>query len=141
MQWFAELASIAPFIMIIFVVWFGTQLRRSQDRHRADTHKELISKLSSAQEVNDFLKTDAGKQLIAPSQQSRSPSRRAGTGVLIIVVGLGIFAASNFMHYAEAHEGLMSAGVIASFAGIGFLLSAVISRHLSQKWGESDEKR
>ena len=135
-----DLVPFAPFVMIIFVVWFGTIKRRAQDRNRTEVQKDLLTKFSSAQELTEFMKTDGGKLLMPEPERSRTPASRAGTGVFIIVVGLALLASSMLMPVAEAHNGLQVAGLLAMGAGIGFLISALVTHKLTQKWGEEESR-
>ena len=137
-NWTADLVPIAPFVMIVFVVWFASLVRRAQERHRADLQKDLLTKFTSAQEVSDFMKTDAGKLLMPAPTRSRTPASRAGTGIFIVVVGLALLASSMLMPEAEVHNGLQVAGLLAIGAGIGFLISAVVTQKLSRKWREEE---
>ena len=130
-----DFVPLAPFIMIIFVVWFGTIKRRAQDRNRTELQKDLLTKFSSAQELTEFMKTDGWDKLLMPApERIRTPASRAGTGVFIIVVGLALLASSMLMPQAEAHNGLQVAGLLAMGAGIGFLISAFVTHKLSRKW-------
>jgi predicted phage tail protein len=131
-----DFVPLAPFIMTIFVVWFVTIRRRAQDRNRTELQKDLLTKFSSAQELTEFMKTDGGKLLMPAPERSRTPASRAGTGVFIVVLGLALLASSMLMPKAEAHSGLQVAGLLAIGAGIGFLISAVVTQKLSRKWGE-----
>jgi hypothetical protein len=135
-----DLVPFAPFVMIIFVVWFGTIKRRAQDRNRTEVQKDLLTKFSSAQELTEFMKTDGGKLLMPEPERSRTPASRAGTGVFIIVVGLALLASSMLMPQAETHSGLQVAGLLAIGAGIGFLISAFVTHKLTQKWGEEESR-
>jgi len=140
MDWTLNLVPLAPFVVIIFVVWFTTLTRRARDRHRADMQKDLLTKFSSAQELNEFLKTDGGKLLMPAPERARTPANRAGTGVFVVIVGLGLLASSMFMPEPEAHNGLQVAGLLAIAAGIGFLISAVVTQKLTRKWGEEENQ-
>jgi predicted phage tail protein len=131
-----DFVPFAPFVMVIFVVWFVTIRRRAQDRNRTELQKDLLTKFSSAQELTEFLKSDGGKLLMPAPERTRTPASRAGTGVFIVIVGLALLASSMFMPQAEAHDGLKVAGLLAMGAGIGFLISAVVTQKLSRKWGE-----
>jgi len=135
-----DLVPFAPFVMIIFLVWFGTIKRRAQDRNRTEVQKDLLTKFSSAQELTEFMKTDGGKLLMPEPERSRTPASRAGTGVFIIVVGLALLASSMLMPQAETHSGLQVAGLLAIGAGIGFLISAFVTHKLTQKWGEEESR-
>ena len=66
------LIPLAPFIMIIFVIWFGSQVKKTQARHRAEMQKDMLAKFSSGQELAEFLKTDGGK-LFMPEPARNQP--------------------------------------------------------------------
>jgi Domain of unknown function (DUF6249) len=139
MGWVADaLVPISPFVMIIFVYWFISLVHRAKERHRAELQKDLMAKFTSAQEISEFMKTDAGKLLLPTPDRKRTPAARAGTGTFVIIVGLGLFAASLFSAEVEVHSGLRIAGLLAIAAGIGFLISAIVTQKLSQKWGEEE---
>jgi uncharacterized membrane protein len=140
MNWTDSLISISPFIMIIFVVWFVSLVRRAQERHRAELQKDLMAKFTSAQEVSEFMKTEAGKLLMPTPERRRTSASRAGTGTFIVVVGFALLASSMLMPEAEVHNGLQVAGLLAIGAGIGFLISAVVTQKLSRKWGEEESR-
>src|SRR5882757_6308251 len=90
---------IAPFAFVGFIVW--TALRKRQERleQRAQVQKEIIGKFSSAAEMQEFLKTDAGMSFfkdLDPDRirQSRNIREKAiariGLGIVLIVVGAGL---------------------------------------------------
>jgi hypothetical protein len=134
----AGFIPFAPFIMIIFVVWFATIQRRAQDRNRTELQKDLLTKFSSAQELTEFMKTDGGKLLMPPPERPRTAASRAGTGVFIIVVSIALLASSMLMPQPEAHSGLQVAGLLALGAGVGFLISAFVTQKLSRKWSQDE---
>jgi len=140
MDWTLNLVPLAPFVVIIFVVWFATLTRRAQDRHRAEMQKDLLTKFTSAQELTEFIKTDGGKLLMPAPAKPSTPASRAGTGTFIVIVGFGLLAASMFMPDPDAHGGLQVAGMLAIAAGIGFLISAFVTQKLNRKWGEEDKQ-
>jgi hypothetical protein len=130
------LVPISPFVMIIFVYWFISLVQRAKERHRAELQKDLLAKFTSGQEVSEFMKTDAGKLLLPAPERRRTPASKAGKGVFIFIVGLGLLAASMLAPEAGVHSGLKIGGMLAIAAGIGFVISAVVAHKLSQKWGE-----
>jgi len=136
----ADLIPFAPFVMIIFVVWFGTTKRRAQDRNRTELQKDLLTKFSSAQELTEFMKTDGGKLLMPAPEKIRTPASRVGTGIFIVVIGLALLASSMLIPEVESHNGFQVAGLLAIGAGIGFLISAFVTHKLSRKWGEEESR-
>ena len=134
-MWSGILIPLAPFIMIIFAIWFGSRTKQAQAKHRAEMQKDLLTKFSSAQELSDFLKTDGGKLLMPEPVRERTPARRAGAGILVMVIGVGLMAASA-THPPDVEFGntLLVAGVIVIAAGIGLLISAFVTQRLARKW-------
>lgn len=139
-HWTSNLVPLAPFIMIIFVVWFGMNAKRAQNKNRTELQKEMLSKFSSAQELADFMKTDAGKLFMPEPERKHTPARRAGLGIFILVVGIGLYLSSMATHDEHNAGGAAMGGFIVIAAGIGMLLSAFISRKLAAKWESDNEK-
>src|SRR2546425_11767853 len=80
------LIPLAPFVMIIAVVWLGLREKMAQSRLRADLQKEVVAKFSSGQELAEFLNSESGKWFM----QDKSFSRWAGKGraITLVVVGM-----------------------------------------------------
>jgi len=140
-MWTGILVPLAPFIMIIFVIWFGSQVKKTQARHRAEMQKDLLTKFSSGQELAEFLKTDGGKLFMPEPARTRSPAHRAGAGILVLVIGVGLIAAST-THPPDVEFGnmLRVAGYIVIAAGVGLLISAFVTQRLARKWSVEDQK-
>jgi len=140
MEWFSNLIPLAPFIMIVMIVWFGTRSRQAEYQRRAEMQKELLTKFSSAQELAEFMKTDGGKLFMPEPQKVRSPANRVGVACLVLIVGIGLLVARVFATMdRDAQQGISIGGVIVIAAGIGLLISGLVSHHLSRKW-ESETK-
>jgi hypothetical protein len=138
MNWTANLVPIAPFVMIVFIVWFVSLRLRAENRNRTELQKELLTKFSSAQELAEFLKTDGGKLLMPAPERRRTAANTAGTGVLVLVVGFGLLAGSWFSSQADIADDIRIGALLAIAAGIGLLISAVVTQKLSQKWNGQD---
>ena len=141
MQWTQNLIPLAPFAMIIAIVGFGTFAKRARDRHRAELQKELLAKFSSAQELTEFMKTDAGKLLMPEPARARTPAHRAGAGILVTIIGSGILFASHFAARGDdSGPNMKVAGMIVIAAGIGLLISAIFTHLIARKWGEQNQQ-
>ena len=138
MDWTESLIPISPFIMIIFVVWFASMIKRTHARNRLEMQKELLAKFSSAQELTEFLKTDGGKLLMPEPTSPRTPAARAGVGVLVLIIGIGLLLVSLRPPDPDAARGLQTGGLIVASAGIGLIASAFVTKRLSDKWGAAD---
>jgi hypothetical protein len=135
MDWAGILVPLAPFVMIIVIVWVGSRSRQAESQRRAEMQKELLAKFSSVQELSEFLKSDGGKLFMPEPQKLRSPAHRVGTGILVLVVGAGMLVSTRFFTFDhDAHQVLSVAGVIVVAAGMGLLISAVVTQRLSRKW-------
>src|SRR5882762_9991516 len=83
---FNGLIPLAPFVMIIAVVWLGLREKISRSRLRADLQKEVVAKFSSGQELAEFLNSESGKWFM----QDKSFSKWTGKGRVITLVVAGI---------------------------------------------------
>src|SRR5262252_266562 len=120
MEWTSNLIPLAPFIMIVVIVWFGMRAKHVESQRRAELQKELLAKFSTAQDLAEFMKTEGGKVFMSEPQKLRSPASRAGTATLVLVVGIGLlFASRMFLTFdRDAQQGMSVGGVIAIAAGI-----------------------
>jgi hypothetical protein len=129
---FDALTALAPFVMIIFVVWFGIRASMHQNRMRAELQKEVLAKFSTGPEVSAFLATDAGKQLMQEPIRSRWGSK--GRVISLAVAGIiGVGAGLAFFIAGEEDAGPLFTGV-----GLALLASSVVSYWLAKKLGVSD---
>src|SRR5437870_1042045 len=92
-----EITGIAPFVMIILVVWFGIQKSMNQNRMRAEFQKEILAKFTSAQELNEFLATDAGRRLTQESSESKWGYK--GRIITLAVAGMIVLGAGIGFHF------------------------------------------
>jgi len=130
-----EITGIAPFVMIILIVWFGIQKSMNQNRMRAEFQKELLAKFSSAQELSEFLATDAGRRLTQESSESKWDYK--GRIIALAVAGMIILGAGIGFHFGgeDAEAAALFTGI-----GIALLASAVVSYWLAKKLGLSDTR-
>jgi Flp pilus assembly protein TadB len=138
MQQSEILITLVAFLFVGFVLWMISAQARAKIRYRAEVQKELISKFSSAQELADFLNSDAGKLLIRDQKdedlhaKANSPSvgnresigYTIGFGVLFLCVGVAILIA----------RGSVLAGAIFIALGVGNLINAGLRIYLAKRW-------
>ena len=135
MDWTETIIPLAPFVMICVIVWVGSRARQEEYKRRAEVQKELLAKFSSGQELAEFMKTDGGKLFMPEPRKLRSPAHRVGSGILVLILGLGMLVSTRFFTFdREAHQGFTVAGVIVVAAGMGLLISALVTQRLSRKW-------
>lgn len=128
-----QLTGIAPFVMIVLIVWFEIQKKMNQSRIRAELQKEVLAKFSSGQELNEFLNTDAGRRLMQEPPASKYGSKRR---VIALAVG-GIIAVGAGVGFYFGGEDLEAVGLFTG-GGLALLASAGVSYWLAKKLGLSD---
>jgi len=134
--------------VIICCAWIVTVVvnsmrQRANTRTRLETYNKLIDKFSSAPELIEFLRSDAGlrfieEQTIEPSQPLTKIMSSIRLGVSLALVGLGTLFVSNTWSGElgnELYTALALAGTIALTAGSGFIIAAAISYKLCKLWG------
>ena len=133
------------FAALGWIVWVVTNNRRRQAiaKTHADMQAKLLDKLSSSQELAEFLKTEQGQHLLdSASTEPADPYRRilgsVQAGLILTLLGLAMLVVSKTM--PEAQQGMMVFGTMAAAVGIGFILSSGISFMLSKSWGLFDRR-
>src|SRR5215831_1016940 len=82
------LVPIAPFVMIVAVVWFAMREKMARSRLRTDLQKEVVAKFASGQELTEFLNSESGKWFM----EDKSSSKWTGKGRAITLVVAGIIS-------------------------------------------------
>ena len=130
---------IAVFVMIVFIVWFGTREKQARVQARTELHKHLLDKFGSGTELAQFLETEGGKKMVEDLGKDRaSPKERAlklmVAGIVLTCLGAGFLV---LMYKTSA---LVIPGGILLALGIGFLIAAFVTLRLSKSW-EADNER
>src|SRR5215831_10120785 len=95
MHGFEILIPLAPFVMVIVIVWLATKEKQSRVRYRAEVQRDLIAKFPSGQELAEFLKTDESRRIfqeLSSTPTPRDPIHKI-VGIVIggtVLVALGI---------------------------------------------------
>ncbi len=134
----------AVFMMLVVFAFVGLVLSlvaahiRAKIRHRTQVQKDLIAKFTSAQELTDFLSSDAGKRLLhgakddapAPWREAAPRPFREQVGIQISwgVLGLCVGAAIFVVH------GLTLPSALFIALGVGFEINALLRVLLTKKW-------
>jgi hypothetical protein len=110
---------------------------------QADMQAKLLDKLSSSQELTEFLRTEQGQHLFdsastAPADPYRRILASIQTGLILTLLGLSMLVVSRTI--LEAQEGMTIFGTMAAAVGIGFLASSGVSYMLSKSWGLFDRR-
>jgi hypothetical protein len=138
------LLGLGAFAMISWVVYVIVDGYRRRERLRVftDFHGKLMERMGSAREFGEFLQTDGGQRFLETLTVERDhPANRilraAQTGLVLMCLGSGTFAANNFAQW-ETEGGFMVVGLLFMTAGFGFVLSAAASYIMSKKLGLFD---
>ena len=125
--------------MIGFVVWVSVSSRhRMHSAHALVSFQErLLDRLGSGPDLVAFAQTEAGEKLLTGTLGNQPPmvgaaARLLGavhSGIVLISLGAGFVTVGRLFHF-EAADTLTAMGVIASFVGVGFLVSAVSCHRL-----------
>lgn len=134
------IGMLSLFGMISFVVWVGARTRSRIEEGRAALQTRMLEKFGSASEFVEFAKTPEGRRLIhgvsvdRPVMQMRIISA-VRNGVILTLLGIAFIILGLT---GPMDEGGQIAGVILLAIGIGFLISAVLSRKLSKQWADEE---
>jgi hypothetical protein len=115
-------------------------------RVQTELHNKLLDRFTSHEDLLRYIQTGAGKQFlegavappIAPAPSIGAPYNRVlwstQAGVVMTAVGIGVRIAAHAAH-PDVAPTLASFGVIAISAGLGFVISGIISYLLSRRLG------
>ncbi len=134
------LVPLAFFATVILMFWLVMRKRQAAAKAREEFNKQLLDKFSSGREFGEFLESDGGKEFLAGLQtqtQGRAAMdqvlRGVRTGILTTTIGLGLLGVAILRH------ALVVPGVITVAVGVGFLLSAAITKRLSNQWRQNQK--
>ena len=143
------LESLAPifvmigmFSMVSFIVWVVVNSRRRSEmiKAQAEIQSRLLERFGSAQEIREYLESDAGRkfQQSATIEPSRPHGRILGammSGIILLSLGVGFLLVRGAFTDPGDLQGFTVAGAIFSSLGLGFLLSSLAAFFLSKSWG------
>lgn len=134
------IVSLSLFGMISFVVWVGARTRSRIEEARAGLQARMLEKFGTAAEFVEFAKTPEGRRLIhgvsvdRPVLQMRIISA-IRNGVILTLLGIAFIVLGVT---GPMDDGGQIAGTICLAIGIGFLISAALSRKLGKQWADED---
>jgi hypothetical protein len=127
---------------------------RKKSAERLETQKQILDKIGTGQEAIQFLASKEGKELferlgiksdlqyLKMTNATQKPQIKkalkqvidtASFGFLLFGTGVGLLIAAQF--FRPEKPAIFIWGALLTFAGIGSLIAAWISYHLSKKWG------
>jgi hypothetical protein len=151
------LAGVALFLGFILLVGLTASGVRTFVEHRrwlraskmqTDVHSKLLDRLTSNEDLLTYIQSPAGRQFLeaAPFPAALPPRRQTisapinrilwsvQSGVILILAGAGLWAARAFV-IADLAPGFSVMGVLITFLGAGFVISALVAYALSKMLG------
>jgi len=142
---------VGMFSMLSFVVWtlVNAWIRRTQLKSGAAIQKQLLERMASLSDLNEFLTSETGRKLmeglvvdIPSSRPKPHILRSAQIGVVLTVLGVGLLSLRWYfgVRYADFgdYEVLTVLAAITLSLGIGFLLATMVSYRLARRLGLFD---
>jgi hypothetical protein len=129
------ISLVGSFVMIIVVIWGEFKRKEAKLQHQAELARRLVERFGSAEELNAFFQTEAGRRLldVSPKGPSNPKHRIIGSvegGIIVGLMGLG------FLYVAVKHEReAIWAAMFFLGLGAGLLVSAYAGYRLSKRWG------
>lgn len=117
--------------------WIFVHYRAKRQERMAEDRLRFLERFESAQEVAAFLESPSGQRVLDSLGSPRSDPRRAILGALpfgfvSLIIGLGMAMA---ILLRSIDDELSLVAVIFTGAGIGILVSVVLSQRLARSWG------
>jgi hypothetical protein len=136
----ALLVPFGLFAMIVGIIWLSYRNRQAQMQTQAAFQKQLLEKFSTGQEFSQFLESPGGQHYMSSMwSQNRWTQGRAlrglRAGIICTLMGLAFLALSVVRH----RPGEIDPGILLLALGIGFLISAAVSRRLAERWKDQQE--
>lgn len=135
-EWFVLLAFFGLLGWLVYLV--ASMVRRKQ---KSDMQKALLEKFSSAHDFAEFMQSPAGQKYVLNfTDEVTSPFSAIINAVKIGIVML--FSGPGLVAAAQRYDlwFLYAMGMLLTLAGVGFLISAVISYFLLKKIRSAETK-
>jgi len=131
-----EITALGTFVLVAIVVFLA--FRATKDRHQAAVRTALLERFNSAPDLGAFLQTSNGQRFLDElSSGSGNPLHSiltsVRTGIILMFVGAGFFPMSA--GFKQGNGIVSGIGIVLALAGMGFLVSAVMTYLLSRWWG------
>jgi hypothetical protein len=153
--------SVAVFLIVAVISLSLLWLIKSLIEHRrwlrmsriqTEVHTKLLDRFSSSEELLAYMKTPAGSRFLesapiavdisAPARAVSAPLNRilwsAQAGIVLLLAGLALIFARHQSTLEEIRQMLYMMGIVGSFIGVGFIISAGAAYALSQRLGLLD---
>ena len=131
------LLILGQFVFLGFIIWVVARARESRMRQRSEERSRLLERFSSSQDLTDFLNSEAGSRLLdkgVPAHPMRSISGTVTAGIITLFAGIGFLFVSGELPSHDS-DGFLIPGILGVMAGIGILVSAIVSSVLYKRAG------
>lgn len=140
------LITIAIAVTNIIRVLLDHIRRWRTERTQAEMYNRTLDKLGSGQEILAYLQSETGSKLframqedrVAPGQPYARIMSSAQLGVVLAILGAGLFVPWAVLPDPAAKEVFQILAYLGIFAGAAMLASAAVAWFLSKKFGLID---
>lgn len=138
-MWFLIVGSITLFGMISFIVYTVSRTNARAAQLRTEFHTRMLDKFGSAPEFTEFVRSPEGQRLLQSAALER-PTDAAKLltsvrrGILLVILGAAFLVSIPLFGASTEPAGFI--GLILCALGVGYLISAVVTRRLMQVWRE-----
>jgi hypothetical protein len=137
-RWIVVL-TLGQLVFVGFIIWVVARAREARMRLRSEERIRLVERFSSSQELTDFLNSPAGTKLLdvakaEPAHPMRGISGTVTAGIIALFAGIGFLFVAGELPGYD-NDGFLIPGILGVMAGIGVLLSAFVSTVLYKRAG------
>ena len=135
---FVLFSGVFVFVGVVLYLASEWSVRHRRAKAQNEMRNRLLDKFATASELIAFLQSPGSMELMnAMVADGYTPERdilRAiQRGIILLLLGIGCL--SLHLHYRSEDNPLLVFAVLLSCLGIGFLISAAVSRRLSRNVG------
>lgn len=139
MDWWIVALVLGELAFFGWIIQIVANYRLKREEQRAEERYRVVQRFESAEQLTQFLASEAGEKLLASTDGKKASSRRLlllpiFLGLLCLFVGLGLLISGKIVAPKEA-EGFLIGGVLVILGGLGFLAGAALSLRLVNAWG------
>jgi hypothetical protein len=133
-------ATIFSILGWMLRTWLNHRRQVKLFQVQSEMHSRLLDKFGSSTELLEYLKTEAGSQLVqTASVEPTSPFRRIlasiQVGIIVAMAGAGFLFLGLVIDDPDTRNAFMILAGLGLSVGIGFTLSGAAAYRLSRSWG------
>jgi len=126
--------GLGLFVLFSLLIVLLSSAHRQTEQN--SVRRALIEKFGSAHDLGEFLQSEGGRRFLADLSADSSVAGGAVVGsmqrgIVLVLVGIGCIGAGSMTDTRS----MMGIGIVVLFAGIGFLVSSVVTHWLSKRSG------